>query len=289
MIIKALSPRKKPTKVKEMIVAILSTDFPLSIKELKIFLKKNYNKSVSYQAIHKELNSLFEEGIVTKKDSKYKLDLNWIRDVGFYSDLVLSTYSSEKKNSIIRLLDLKKDGDTVSFDFDSYSQIDAFFLELFDFFNELFPTKKEILMHYSNNWWPLLYPMEQKRIFSKIKAQVYGITALDFPINRWCVDFEQSVGLRVHFTPTKEGIEWTHNVFGDLLFNIYLDKGINEKIRDFFNKNREFRGIDLKELINIIHEKGQFKLVVLKDTAFTKSILDKELKLFENKNKKAFK
>tara|TARA_Y100000310_G_scaffold343654_1_gene452291 strand:- start:4094 stop:4951 length:858 start_codon:yes stop_codon:yes gene_type:complete len=281
MLVKAFLPRTKPEKVKEMIIMILATDFPLSIKKLKLLLKKNFNKSVSYQAIHKEVNKLLEDKMVVKKDNKYMLDLTWVREVGFFSDLILSTYSSEKKNSIIRLLDLKKEGDSVSFEFDSYNEIDQFFLELFDYFNELFPKTEVILMHYSNNWWPLLYPMEEKRIFSKIKAKVHGITALSYEINQWCCEFENSVGLDVVYTPTKDGIQWTHNVFGDLLFNIYLDEEINKKIKDFFKRNRNFRGIDLKELIDIIHQKGDFKLVIIKDTSFTKNILDQELEIIK--------
>ncbi|MBT3985639.1 hypothetical protein HOD38_04860 [archaeon] len=282
MVIKALTPSSKPTKVREMIVNILTTDFPLSIKKLKLLLKKNYNKSVSYQAIHKEINNLIDDKIAIKKDQKFQLNIHWLQEVRFSTDLVLSNYSSKKRNSILRLLDLKRDGDTVSFDFSSYNEIDAFFLELFDYYSDLFPQKNTILMHYSNNWWPLLYPMEERRIFSKIKADVYGITALKYTLNKWCCEYEKSIGINVHFTPTKDGIQWTHNVFGDLLFNIYLDEDINKKIVKFFNKNRDFRGINLRELIEIIHEKGNFKLVVIKDTAFTKSVLETELKLFKN-------
>ena len=282
MIINALFPGKTPEKVKEMIVTILTSEYPLSIKELKLLLKKHFNKSVSYQAIHKEILKLQKEGILKKRENKYKLNLDWVKKVGFFSELIISNYTTENKNSILKLLDLKKEGDTVSFDFDSYSEIDSFFAEFFDYYDELFPKKPPILMHYSNNWWPLLYPMDEVRIFKKLQSKIYGVTALNYPINNWCCDFEREIGINVVFTNKKEDFEWTRNVFGDLLIKLYLDEKVNKEIKDFFEKNRNFRGIDLKELIRIIHLEGNFKLVAIKDSARAKKILDKEIQQIEN-------
>ena len=135
MIIRALLPKLTPKTVKEKIIVILSTEFPLTVKELKTKIKQLFNQTVSYQSVHKELNQLMKEKVIISKNKKFLLNLEWIRQVGLFSDLIVSNYTTQKKHSINKLLELKNDGDSMSFEFESYAQLDVYFLELLDYFN----------------------------------------------------------------------------------------------------------------------------------------------------------
>ena len=146
MIIRALLPKLTPKTVKEKIIVLLASEFPLTVKDLKLKIKSNFNVSVSYQSVHKELNHLISDEIIINDNKKYLLNVEWIKQVGLFSDLIVSNYTSQKKHSINKLLELKNDGDSLSFDFESYAQLDNYFLELIDYFNEFQPAKKPFLI-----------------------------------------------------------------------------------------------------------------------------------------------
>jgi len=128
MIIRALLPKLAPKTVKEKIIVLLASEFPLTVKDLKLKIKSNFNVSVSYQSVHKELNHLMSDEIIINDNKKYLLNVEWIKQVGLFSDLIVSNYTSQKKHSINKLLELKNDGDSLSFDFESYAQLDNYFL-----------------------------------------------------------------------------------------------------------------------------------------------------------------
>ena len=70
---------------------------------------------------------------------------------------------------------------------------------------------------------------------------------------------------------------------GDLIFSFYGDTEINKEIHDFFEKFKDFKSFDLKTLTDIIEKKGKFRVIVVKDSSYAKSVLE-EVKLFKSKN-----
>lgn len=279
MIIRALLPKLTPKTVKEKIIVLLASEFPLTVKDLKLKIKSNFNESVSYQSVHKELNHLMADAIIICDNKKYLLNTDWIKQVGLFSDLILSNYTSQKKHSINKLLELKNDGDSLSFDFESYAQLDNYFLELLDYFNEFFEPNKTILMHYSHSWWPLLYPLREKQVISKLKSKFYGIHGAKTIIDKYCADYNSKVGIINYYTKS-ETVHWNVNVMGDLIFSFYGDDTINMEIHDFFEKNTELKNFDLRKLIDLIEKKGKFRVLVVKDSTYAKSVLE-EINLFK--------
>lgn len=278
MIIRALLPKLVPKTVKEKVIVLLASEFPLTVKELKLKIKNNFNENVSYQSVHKELNHLISDEIIKCENKKYLLNIDWIKQVGLFSDLILSNYTSQKKHSINKLLELKNDGDSLSFDFESYAQLDNYFLELLDYFNEFFEKDKKILMHYTHNWWPLVYPLKEKEVISKLKSKVYGICGSNSGIDKFCSNFENGIGLNVIYTNNPR-IHWNLNVMGDLIFSFYGDDEVNKEMNEFFIRHKDLKTLDLKKLIGILQKKGKFRVLVVKDSQFAQNILE-ELKLF---------
>lgn len=280
MIIRALLPKLAPKTVKEKVIIILASEFPLTVKELKQKIKNNFNDSVSYQSVHKELNHLIDDEIIKYDNKKYLLNIDWIKQVGLFSDLIVSNYTSQKKHSINKLLELKNDGDSLSFDFESYAQLDNYFLELIDYFNEFFDKDKTILMHYNHSWWPLLYPLREKQVTQKLKSKYYGIHGSISNIDKYCADYNSRIGIINLYTHSQDQrIHWKVNAMGDLIFSFYGDDNINQEIHDFFEKYKDLKSLDIRKLVDIIEKKGKFRVLVLKDSAYAKTILD-EVKIF---------
>ena len=281
MIIRALLPKLTPKTVKEKIILILCSEFPLTVKDLKQKIKNNFNESVSYQSVHKELNHLMNDSILICENKKYLLNLEWIRQVGLFSDLIISNYTSQKKHSINKLLELKNDGDSFSFDFDSFADLDNYFLELLSYFNEFFEADKKIIMHYHHNWWPLVYPLREKTIATRLKSRFFGICGSTSKLDQYCVKFERNIGFKV-FISNNSSLAWKTNVMGDLIVYYYVDSQIHNELELFFNKNKDATLVDLNELIEIIQKKGKFRVLIVRDSNLAKNILE-EIKLFKEK------
>ena len=278
MIIRALLPKLTPKTVKEKIIFLLSSEFPLSVKELRSKIKTRFNESVSYQSVHKELNRLIQEDIIVCEKKRYMLNTEWIKQVSLFSDLILSSYTRQKKHSINKLLELKNDGDSLSFDFTSYAELDQYFLELLDFFNEFFGADKQILMHCHHTWWPILYPLREKQVLKKLKSGFYCVYGSQTGIDKYCFDYNSSIGIKGTFSKDPN-IHWNVNILGDLIFSFYGDAKINQEIHDFFKANKDRKNLDLSALTEIIEKKGRFRVVVLKDSIYAQNVLE-ELDLF---------
>lgn len=70
---------KKPD-VHSAILSILAQEFPLSAKILHTKVIRQHRLSVSYQAVHKALKSMEEEGLLEKYDRYYRLNIGWINN-----------------------------------------------------------------------------------------------------------------------------------------------------------------------------------------------------------------
>ncbi len=65
--------------VKDAIISILASEWPLSAK--KIYHRVRKMKRVSYQAVHKALKELTDESILEKTNKNYRISLSWIKSM----------------------------------------------------------------------------------------------------------------------------------------------------------------------------------------------------------------
>ena len=82
---------------KDAIISLLSRKFPLNAKEIFNEVKRSYESNVSYQAIHKTLQALEQEGVIEKAGSKYKLSRSWISNLGSFAKELQENYAGHGK------------------------------------------------------------------------------------------------------------------------------------------------------------------------------------------------
>ncbi len=146
-------------------------------------------------------------------------------------------------------------------------------------FNEFFDSDKKILHHYPHSWWPLLYPIKEKRVLTKLKSDFYCICSSNTSIDKYCLNFNNSIGIKAFYSKEPK-LHWNVNLFGDLIFTYYSDSEISEEVNQFFSKNKDFKTLDLKKLVELVEKKGRFRILVVKDSVFTKRVLALELPYF---------
>ena len=84
--------------VAELVLIILTEEWPLSTKGLVNRLKRLHAKEVSFQGVHKAVKKLYEDNVLWKDQNYYKLNPEWVTSVSkFYCDLE-ERYAENKTN-----------------------------------------------------------------------------------------------------------------------------------------------------------------------------------------------
>ena len=82
----------------ELVLIILTEEWPLSTRGLVNRLKRFHAKEVSFQSVHKAVKKLYKENVLWKDQNYYKLNPEWITSVSkFYGDLE-KIYAENKTN-----------------------------------------------------------------------------------------------------------------------------------------------------------------------------------------------
>lgn len=87
--------------VSELIVSILSEDFPLTIKALHFRITKAYGKNVSYQAVFKALKHLSKNNVIQRHGRFYFLSSEWIYSLKEFSLQLEEKYRDLSKQDLI--------------------------------------------------------------------------------------------------------------------------------------------------------------------------------------------
>lgn len=82
----------KKRSTREVIISILSREFPLSIKKIYNQVKKEYNLEVTYQAVFKVVKEMLNDGVVEGKGKEYQLNIKWIRELENELDVIKKSY-----------------------------------------------------------------------------------------------------------------------------------------------------------------------------------------------------
>ena len=101
-----IGSKKGDYSTKDMVVTILSTEWPCSAKRIFYIMKKEYDPAISYHASYKAISSLLEEGVITKEAKKYKINMSWLKRAKHLLSKIEETYLG--KHKMILKSDLSK-------------------------------------------------------------------------------------------------------------------------------------------------------------------------------------
>lgn len=78
--------------VAEIMITILASEWPLSMKSVHYRLTKRHSMDVSFQAVHKAAKKLVEEGILERDKSQYFLNKTWIDSLHEFAEQIRKEY-----------------------------------------------------------------------------------------------------------------------------------------------------------------------------------------------------
>ncbi|MFC1691306.1 hypothetical protein ACFL0W_03930 [Nanoarchaeota archaeon] len=268
--------RNTENSTKKLIIQILGDRFPLTLKQIYIEIKKE--KDISYQAVHKVIKEIVEDGIVDKIEKQYFLNKNWIKQQtksfsNYYSNYFNIGYNPNQidessKIQIFRFTSLK---DLTNFLIKSYAK--GYFGEnepkkIFLSVRRLLPFVPESIIHF-------IKKLEKE---NKICLACRGNTIAD----KLAAKFFRSLGIEV-----KTGVVIPHHnsiCIGDtvLQYFFFFNEPYRKKLYSFSDKIKKKSGFSLLKMTSdIFHRQTEIYIIVNKHSVLVEDIKQSISDVFE--------
>ncbi len=246
-------PLVESKNIKDLIISTLAANSPLTTKQLHAQLKKKHAISVTYQAIHKAVNSLVLQGVLINKNRTYTINPNWVSNL---SSLIEQLKRNSAKYSGI--VESKQEGQTQTLTFSSFEKAQEFKKELQkEFFEQKHATQPIYAGEDRHLTSPLIYSEKSLRLLNLVaqaKAKCYIIVRGGTIIDEWCANYYRNENIGV-----KTGINCAERcdvvVLGNKIVQIYLPQEILQKLDEMYNSAKKISDISVPELYKEVYKK----------------------------------
>lgn len=258
MTLEIILPETKESKgIKDLIISILTNNYPLTLKKIHNQIKKKYVVRVSYQAVHKAVNELISKGIIEKKKKEYKLNIEWIRNIKDFCGKLEKNYKSK--------FSLKEPG---NFTVNTIWELYLIFIDLFK--SDIFKASNKSICFIGNI---MLNPqigskkeIDDLKELSK-KYKWFIISRNNSLLDRIWKTYWEKLGAKVKMGAkifTNPSIDTF--VVGDFIVQIFHNKKINENTRKFVKKVKKPSDIKIGSLHDLYFKNyGKIHVVTTKN------------------------
>ncbi len=266
----------------ELIIEILSLDFPLRIKDIHNKLKEKYEVNLSFQAVRKALNSLVEQGKLVLEKNEYQLKKEWAKDNKRLSDKIVENYfKAERKEKPPQVNKISENMQV--FHFENALQTDKFLGELLLDIGNISGGK--ILCIQALHYWYFLghlgtesdFIQEMIKKDTKLYYLAFGGNNL---LDNLSKNFYKQHG--INFEIIKEHLEkYTELcIIQNFIIRVEYQKEFVDKIEKIFEQTKDIKSFDFSEFGKLIKANYKVTLSLFKDATIAKSIIDNTLKYF---------
>ncbi len=88
----SLFPSSSNCSIKEIVVMILSEEWPLSVRQIYERLRRMHAVECSYQAVFKHVKELSRRGILDCRERRYMISLGWLERLYLFVQNYLECY-----------------------------------------------------------------------------------------------------------------------------------------------------------------------------------------------------
>lgn len=264
-----LPQQGKQQSTKDYIVSSLTSEWPLTAKKIFHLIKKKYGKHVTYQAIHKALHELVDQGSLEKTDEGYRISLSWIKQLHRFTEVVESNYFTKQGVSVFNNPATSKlDGEIHLLTFSNYLDCEKY-LYYFQKHHLLKAEKKKpVCLTKHHEWRPLLYMRAEYNLFKKLKEQGYKIYMLcegNQQLDKWSASFYTSLGC-IYKTGAKSPSLTELYIFDDYVVQVYLPEDIKDSMDSLLKKEKHILQFPNKIFIEtILAKETKIEVVINKN------------------------
>ena len=253
---------------KGVILNVLASEWPLSIKRIFFNIKKVTGKSLTYQAVYKSVKELLDDGVLSRQEDGYVISPSWIQKSGEFINSLAEAYDKSGIGAAQKIQELNFNSWGDAWDFimsrietnffgeskEAYVQIRRFFLV---------PVSKEDIGRL-------------KSFFSK--KEVYIMCRSNSLIDKIAAGFLSSLGANV-----KTGIECARPtsvlVYGGCVASFYVT---GEKERAQLNEYyKQATGVKTPKagMFNL-YKRMKIKLLINRDPGVLSDVLEQTKSIF---------
>lgn len=269
-------------KAKDLTISILAMKHPLSSKKIYNEIKRRYGYSVTYQAVHKTISQLLEQGVLVKEDMEYSINMQWIDEISKFVEKMKESYEKQKKYPF-GIVDMQTSENMQMIVFSNFLGAEMFNLKLLDNYCSNPKNKKPFCAHIQHIKRPVFQSgqaFETLKIFKKTKIDKYILVKGDTFIDKWCVDFYQGV------FNYKLGVDVAKDheihILGDTVTQIHIPLEISKKINFIYNNTGRISDVKVPEVYNNIYEKkSKVQLLIYKNPEIAEQLRQKTLSYFK--------
>lgn len=258
----------------DAVISVLSEHWPLSTKELFAVLKKEYGFSATYQALHKTLGKLVEQGVLKKAGSAYQLDVSWVSKVKTFSEKALESYSKPETKELASK-------DILMVPLENFLAAIKFIIN--DFYSKFpNPEKKPAvcLWEYTCCWVGMgeLEYVNLKKMFASCPH--YAISKHKTPLDLYFSGFLEKLGKHCFC-----GIDYNASgdifVQGDYVCQVYYPAEYRKKLARVYKSTKRAEEFDPDAFFKLVSKPYKMSAVVSKNPEFA-DYLRKNLELLKN-------
>lgn len=274
----------KPKTVKDAVISILSTEWPLTTR--KIYSKvKNMDLDVSYQAIYKALNEFVTESIVKKTGSEYQLNEDWIEKIKEFGNELESLYKGKETESLEKVINIGYQ----SFSFETVFDLYKFILDALVFFQNYYrhqQPKNPGIVHFSHMWWALVGSVREQENFKKAASWdggVYLICSGNTYADKLLAKFYTGVkGADIKIKlDTNCANDYETFIVEDCLIQVYLSNKIKRVFESTYKNFKHGSSSSFGKFYeDILFKKTEINVIINKNPRVAELIRNKTLKHF---------
>ncbi len=271
----------KEKSTRDLVIEILSKDWPLSPKSIYNRVKKQNLKQITYQAVFKVIKKMLEEAILDKNDGKYSLDLAWINQSKEFFDQIESTYT---KGSSDRVPFINAHmHDYVKYSFDTLQDLAIFVVKYFlDFPN---PKKKPIALRLFTVYTQIGQPSSNIKKIIKFarKNDFYVICKHKTLYDRFMAKAYKKIDKKMNFALGVDcSDEVDYFVIGDYVARIFFPPNSKKRINRFRKESKSLYTFNLKDLLHNMYKKTSIPttIIIERDPEIAKRVRESIMNYF---------
>ncbi|MBI4895675.1 MAG: hypothetical protein HY831_04240 [Candidatus Aenigmarchaeota archaeon] len=263
---------------KSLIINILS-------KEQKLSTKQIFDRSsgISYSNIYKALDILITQGKIKKIDGKISLNIEWVKELGRFSEKVQKIYSHEYVQS---LNDFKQEHDSKTLKFENLAKADEFRKKLQLEYIQL-NRKDPYIGIYKHLRSPIIDPELSLGILETIKEnniKSFLVVSSDTKMDRWCAKFyARNPNVNIKTGVSLQSMDSCEiMILGDVVVQMSIPNEINYYLEKIYTSSRSIDDIDAIDFYeNVYKTKIEVKIVILKNKIISDHIRNEIINLFK--------
>jgi len=265
----------RPKNTKDAVINLLTSEWPLTLRQIFYKIKKQYNYSFTYQSVYKAVKELKERKVLLEKDKKYEINVKWVKRLQSFTDIVETNYyTKDRMQNISGLKESKAGQDLTILTFETIFDAEKY---LYYFIKtELLKKKNKIIcFQLTSEWRPLFYLRAEYNYYKKLMKRghkFYFICSGDSNLEKQYKDFYKSI--KTNYKITNQNLSNETIVFENYFIQIFIPEKLKTKIRQYLKKE------DATNLLSVLETKSSIKVIVNKDKDLAAETRKKIIKQF---------